>query len=1274
MPDVPSSRYGEPVYSSQTTDNTSTPEDRHNSRFNFQHNFPINEILANVSEEQLEEITHTFHVNMVSESYDNHDMSSRSSSDGTVNTINNHDNTANHKNTIVCGVVVVDERVSFANSQRNLQLEPISKNSIILGAVVLNRNNYSCEEIRRCLQTQLSSIWDSQQKFSFLTKEGQLRDEIDNQFKEIGLKNKKTEYIFIERNGWPVATNQEPILSVWDIIVNQNICIQSGSIKLSNIMSNGETNRGLEEMPQLLALNGIKSQVTEELSYNNTYKTLDMTQTDSIMQPEKGSKSSGKSIRKSNFSVRQTQTIKKSKLVRIKSSGKGGKVVMLSYCRQEASQHALDLKDHLLELGFSVYLDVHEIQTGTDWADSLNDAVRGCEVFVPLITPMYGRTQWTNREIKLADILSKFIIPINFLDTWPPDCLAIQFATTQYIPSRPLDGGNETNRGLEEMPQLLALNGIKSQVTEELSYNNTYKTLDMTQTDSIMQPEKGSKSSGKSIRKSNFSVRQTQTIKKSKLVRIKSSGKGGKVVMLSYCRQEASQHALDLKDHLLELGFSVYLDVHEIQTGTDWADSLNDAVRGCEVFVPLITPMYGRTQWTNRNRMCMRFKRIKLADILSKFIIPINFLDTWPPDCLAIQFATTQYIPSRPLDGGNDSTTEKSIDIKIWHEKHLKKVSELISDQIKKKKILPNFEQNKALPAPPETDGPKDSDTDKPLIVIVAHPQQKATVSQIRSLFCDEFNIWCSIDLPEGSATDEDLANNSPPFTPNHLATIDEASETQVFSDDYKDIARNIIIGMKQNSKPRPKSLPSNADFTIEPKRPLSRVTSTTSETSHLSSLTPEKVDRIQVIKEQINSAGVVIIVCSESYYKSRTSKQLVFYCEQRKKIILVRCDVNSTSVPQWFSNLLKENRTLHINNPRFDELLKSRVKRTLDPLTKAPEDDFEQKIQYLVGFMKKNLPVLETCVYVVGSIKLQNPRSEEICQALGVELAKVKNVNVVTSGFYGAGDIVAKSFYESRQTVCTIQSNCKSNENTPNSFESSVVHIVPECDSEDFSSKCRQNCDGTFESVPYGKTMFLGQSVKERESCVARLLDTCILIEGGPGAAHEAEEFIWNDHFVIPIISSGGAAGGQYNVPTKIFDCPNGVAEQDWALLSSPDATPIDVAKAVVRIVVGLKETIVSIALSKHTVILKAKNKFTRTRSGKKKLADRRKMNISAINASNSVIPAAVDNDPNSPEKVLPVINTIMNENESMNTSKPSKWQIGKRMQNLMTFSRKKC
>jgi hypothetical protein len=119
------------------------------------------------------------------------------------------------------------------------------------------------------------------------------------------------------------------------------------------------------------------------------------------------------------------------------------KEVLISYARKEASKYARDLKNGLVEQGLSVYLvscidlvivkqmerfllqDVDEIKGGVDWQDSLNDGVAGCEVFVPLVTLSYGETQWTNREIKLADVLGKFIVPVNFLSDWPPKSFII---------------------------------------------------------------------------------------------------------------------------------------------------------------------------------------------------------------------------------------------------------------------------------------------------------------------------------------------------------------------------------------------------------------------------------------------------------------------------------------------------------------------------------------------------------------------------------------------------------------------------------------------------------------------------------------------------------------------------------------------------------------------------------------------------------------------------------------------------------------------------------
>lgn len=126
-------------------------------------------------------------------------------------------------------------------------------------------------------------------------------------------------------------------------------------------------------------------------------------------------------------------------------------------------------------------------------------------------------------------------------------------------------------------------------------------------------------------------------------------------------------------------------------------------------------------------------------------------------------------------------------------------------------------------------------------------------------------------------------------------------------------------------------------------------------------------------------------------------------------------------------------------------------------------------------------------------------------------------------------------------------------------------------------------------------------------------------------------------------------------------------MSEQDWAILSSAEATPVDVAKAVVRIVVSLKKAIASHAMSRLQVPLKAKSKLMRSRSGKKRLADRRKVNI---NVANAVPNMGEDSDPNSPEKILPVIEKMM-ENNSIGSKKTSKWR---QMQRMITFSSKKC
>ena len=89
------------------------------------------------------------------------------------------------------------------------------------------------------------------------------------------------------------------------------------------------------------------------------------------------------------------------------------------------------------------------------------------------------------------------------------------------------------------------------------------------------------------------------------------------------------------------------------------------------------------------------------------------------------------------------------------------------------------------------------------------------------------------------------------------------------------------------------------------------------------------------------------------------------------------------------------------------------------------------------------------------------------------------------------------------------------------------------------------------------------------------KVIDLCILVEGGPGAAFEAQQFTWNGNRVIPVKLTGGAASGLFNIPPTVLLKPPNDIETDWSLLSDSTASPSDVGSALYRIVQAVKNPI---------------------------------------------------------------------------------------------------
>ncbi|XP_038070958.1 uncharacterized protein LOC119739902 isoform X2 [Patiria miniata] len=585
----------------------------------------------------------------------------------------------------------------------------------------------------------------------------------------------------------------------------------------------------------------------------------------------------------------------------------------------------------------------------------------------------------------------------------------------------------------------------------------------------------------------------------------KSKRQAAKQILISYVRAEASQYALDLKTALEDLKFSVYLDVHEIFSGSDWQDSLNYAVSNCEVFVPLVTRRYGETQWTNRE--------LKLADILNKYIVPVSFVETWPPCCLAIQFATTQFINWRQGKQDRDKSCEEQVtytwdhgdvicvskDIGTRCLAHARKKAQEESE--KKSPLLRSYPS--ALPPglPTNMTVVTESREGAPMVFISVHPKQREFGEELKELFeAQGYEAWCTSEVDDGS--------------------MNFCSQSRALEDDS-----TLILDSE--------------DFFDEE---------------------DNAANAVSILQQKAAEAGVIVFVLSKDFASSDTGKQQVFYCEQRKRVVPLKYE--EFEMPGWMSMLIGTSTFEDVRRADYKQSLLARVKCALNPNQPdctAMNGAQESQIESRVSSICQKLPG-SNCVYISGGTSFYYDKSEAICKEIGKALAKLQKVTLVTGGFFGVGETVAKSFYDERQRLGRVED---------------VYHILPLRDEQDRSPQARQNKDKTFQRVPFGETVFVGDSVRQRETIVSRIFDICVLIEGGPGAAHEAEEFTWSDHTVIPIKCTGGSAGGKFNVPSKIFQCPPGVVREDWHQLADKNESPAAIGAAVARIITALQQDV---------------------------------------------------------------------------------------------------
>eukprot|EP00873_Tetraselmis_striata_P024789 jgi/Tetstr1/445053/TSEL_032858.t1 len=152
--------------------------------------------------------------------------------------------------------------------------------------------------------------------------------------------------------------------------------------------------------------------------------------------------------------------------------------------------------------------------------------------------------------------------------------------------------------------------------------------------------------------------------------------------------------------------------------------------------------------------------------------------------------------------------------------------------------------------------------------------------------------------------------------------------------------------------------------------------------------------------------------------------------------------------------------------------------------------------------------------VGIIGSVVFHSDWTKDICVALARELARAEpTLTLVTGGFHGVGETMARAFSETRAGM---------------DMHHGTYSVLPETD-PDLLTRYKEKADIDeeklqFTAKEYGKTIFIGHSVKQRQRLMA-VNPVMIILEGGEGAQDEALYAINNGRYVIPISITGGKA-----------------------------------------------------------------------------------------------------------------------------------------------------
>nr|XP_054759991.1 uncharacterized protein LOC129266170 [Lytechinus pictus] len=299
--------------------------------------------------------------------------------------------------------------------------------------------------------------------------------------------------------------------------------------------------------------------------------------------------------------------------------------VFLSY-QWDHQPEVKAIRKHLEMAGFPCWMDIGQMGGGDQLFAKISQGMRSSKVVLCMVTEKYSNSENCNKEVNLANLLNKPIIPVLIDQTrWPPEgAMSMLFAQLLYIQ---FFNDKEYVRG-EKFWDDAKFSELLGQISyhatpDESMVSDEYR-------DWIPQVE----DTPVTVKKVSDEAGNTTAVQQNIAVTESSEHPS---VFISY--QWGKQPEIKrLFSRLSGLGYHCWLDINQMGGGDPLYSKIDKGVRNAKVVISCVTPKYALSANCRRE--------VSLSDALRKPIIPLLLEEmVWPPEGpMSMTFTQLLYI------------------------------------------------------------------------------------------------------------------------------------------------------------------------------------------------------------------------------------------------------------------------------------------------------------------------------------------------------------------------------------------------------------------------------------------------------------------------------------------------------------------------------------------------------------------------------------------------------------------------------------------------------